>query len=377
MSHSEAFAEGCSLFVDECYEDAIEKFTEALKEKEDADCYIKRSACHFKLKALTDALADANSALKLDPSSSKAYFRKGIACFSLDEYETAKIAFEKGLALAQEKEKSSFKMWIRKCDAEISEQEPLEDMGGEDAKIEEMEVEEAQPAQEEKKEDLDTMNLEEEATNNGETTEVDKNPLGPPIRKEEEKVRHSFYQTADTITISFYVRDRQKKDVDIEIREDALEVNIELGDGACYVYDVALHAKVDPKECHQSINKANVEVRLKKEKPGQWPSIEKAGIYAPADPNDVKHVYPSSSRVKKDWDKIAASVADEKLEGEQALNKVFKDIYSGGSEEQRRAMIKSFTESGGTVLSTNWDEVGSKKVEGSAPKGMEMKSYND
>lgn len=32
-------------------------------------------------------------------------------------------------------------------------------------------------------------------------------------------------------------------------------------------------------------------------------------------------------------------------------------------------------ESNGTVLSTNWKEVGSKKVEGSPPDGMEMKKW--
>lgn len=32
-------------------------------------------------------------------------------------------------------------------------------------------------------------------------------------------------------------------------------------------------------------------------------------------------------------------------------------------------------ESNGTVLSTNWKEVGSKKVEGSPPEGMEVKKW--
>jgi len=44
---------------------------------------------------------------------------------------------------------------------------------------------------------------------------------------------------------------------------------------------------------------------------------------------------------------------------------------------KRRAIEKSFYESGGTVLSTNWSEVGKGKVEGSPPKGLEMKNYKD
>ena len=48
-----------------------------------------------------------------------------------------------------------------------------------------------------------------------------------------------------------------------------------------------------------------------------------------------------------------------------------------GSEEQRRAMIKSFTESGGTVLSTNWDDVGKGQVKGQPPPGQEMRKWGD
>ena len=43
----------------------------------------------------------------------------------------------------------------------------------------------------------------------------------------------------------------------------------------------------------------------------------------------------------------------------------------------RRAMNKSFQESGGTVLSTNWSEVGTKKVEGTPPKGLVMHKWSD
>ena len=47
---------------------------------------------------------------------------------------------------------------------------------------------------------------------------------------------------------------------------------------------------------------------------------------------------------KKDWDKIVSEVTkDEKnLDGEDGLTKLFKDIYGNASDEQRRAMMKSY-----------------------------------
>ena len=84
---------------------------------------------------------------------------------------------------------------------------------------------------------------------------------------------------------------------------------------------------------------------------------------------------------KKDWNAIEKDLkkqeAKEKPEGDEALNKLFQDIYGRSDDATRRAMVKSFQTSGGTVLSTNWNEVKETdyEKERQAPKGMEWKNW--
>lgn len=46
------------------------------------------------------------------------------------------------------------------------------------------------------------------------------------------------------------------------------------------------------------------------------------------------------------------------------------------ADEVKKAMNKSFQESGGTVLSTNWEDIAKKKTETKPPEGMEFKKWD-
>ena len=84
---------------------------------------------------------------------------------------------------------------------------------------------------------------------------------------------------------------------------------------------------------------------------------------------------------KKDWDsiekEIAAEEEQEKPQGDDAMNKLFQQLYANADPDTRRAMIKSYQTSGGTVLSTNWNEVEKTdyEKERTAPDGVEWKNW--
>jgi len=158
-----------------------------------------------------------------------------------------------------------------------------------------------------------------------------------------------------------------------------------------------LWGKVDPTPAAVSVdvNAYKIEITAKKIVPGEWPAYEANTATVPtaplapepvvrpntATPSVDPRTYPSSKK-KVDWETLEQQAKkdeeDEKPEGEAALHKLFQKIYSGASEETRRAMIKSYQTSGGTVLSTNWKEVGQKDYtkDRQAPKGQEFVNWS-
>lgn len=88
----------------------------------------------------------------------------------------------------------------------------------------------------------------------------------------------------------------------------------------------------------------------------------------------------SKKTVAKNWDQIVRDFEKEEEEenkkSDGSVDDLFRQIYEKGGEDVRKAMNKSFTESGGTVLSTNWSEVCKSKTEVKLPDGCEYKKYD-
>ncbi|CAI5532009.1 unnamed protein product [Closterium sp. Naga37s-1] len=360
---AELAAKGDAQFVDEDYDAAVDLYTQAISANGATETLLcKRAAAHIKLENYTDAVADANAAIKLNPSYALAYLRKGVACHHLEEYETALAAFKAGAKL--EPSNAKFRNGIRKAEAELQSQE--EDM------TVDAPTSSAAPSTSEAPASAPTASAAPAPSASVSTPA----PAPAPAPAPPPKYRHEFYQSATTVVVTVFAKGIALEQLKVQIGEQVLSVVIEsTNDEPPYFLQLRLFGKVDPAQSKHVLMSTKIEVRLAKAEAIHWTALEatrRPAVVQPVNVSDetaekLKHMYPSSRKQHVNWDQLEAEVKaeekDEKLEGDAALNKLFQDIYAGADEETRRAMNKSFVESEGTVLSTNWKEVGSGKVD--------------
>lgn len=382
-------AKANAAFVDEDYDLALALYKQAIDASpDDPSLYSQRAQTHIKLENYLEAAEDAGKAIELDPKTGRHHHRKGVALFNLEEYESAKSAFETGQAL--DAKNSTFKTWIRKCAAEM------------DDEVEEIQTGSHEPAKPTSTNGFSSSAVPPPASQAASTSSApsvlhgspsgDEPSMPPPVDPNQPKYRHQWFQTQSVVEVAVLAKNMTKERVDIHIDQQHLRVVIRDAEGQQeYELDVELYGQVDSAASKHELLKSKTEIRLKKSDAIKWPNLEKssqkADAYAKA-PTAIptppvpqpKPAYPSSFDKKSvDWDKLESEITkdekDEKLEGDAALQKLFKDIYGGADEDTRRAMNKSFQESNGTVLSTNWKDIGKKPTECTPPTGMEAKKY--
>ncbi|XP_068718215.1 protein SGT1 homolog isoform X1 [Montipora capricornis] len=400
---SEFVREGNDAFVDDDYDLAVKKYSEAIElDASNAEFYLKRAAAYMKLGHFQDAVADASSAVRLHPTNTKAHSRKGLAFFNLGDYKSAKQSFFDALQL--DKENKELQTWVGKCDAQLdeaSEAKPGADAAekvvgmasGDESQLpetgESTSTDKQAPGSEVVSSVADSSStadfsvpvssvLEAQAHN-----EQPQAPAAPP------KPRFDWYQTETHVVVTLMIKKAKEENVNVEYGEKTLSASVKLPSGSEFTLELDLAHMIVPAQCKTRIMSTKIELKMKKAEGIRWSSLEAEDEIKPAPfPTNDKasdsssvHKYPSSKHIGKDWDKVAAQISkdekDEKSEGEAALNQLFQQIYGDGSDEVRKAMNKSFVESGGTVLSTNWDEVKQGHVDCKPPDGMEWKKWDD
>ncbi|NXU88720.1 SGT1 protein, partial [Xiphorhynchus elegans] len=194
-------------------------------------------------------------------------------------------------------------------------------------------------------------------------------------------LRYDWYQTESQVIVTIMVKNAQKDDVSVQFSEKEMSASVRLPSGENFNLKLDLLHSIVPEQSTFKVLSTKVEIKMKKPEAVRWEKLEGQGDspklkqFTP----DTQHLYPSSSHYTRNWDKLVVEIKEEekneKLEGDAALNKLFQQIYSDGTDEVKRAMNKSFMESGGTVLSTNWSDVGKRKVEVNPPDDVEWKKF--
>ncbi|KAH6638902.1 hypothetical protein C7974DRAFT_387501 [Boeremia exigua] len=365
------------------YDEAVQHFSNAIVSNPVAvKYYINRSTAYQRIKKYTEALADAEIAVVLAHKRGTrelikdAQFRRAQQLFFLERYADAQHVLEIVKKL-DDKEKT-LPIWSSKVAKKL--QDIPED--DERRKITVQDVP-----------DVDAPSAPQESAIK--KTEAPAAAPKPAVPTPANKIKDDWYQSNDTVTINILAKGAPKDKVAVDFDKDSMSVSFPvMGSGAEYNFSLdPLYAPIKPAESNFRVTPNKIEITLKKATPGtKWKTLEgdrqveaseeststiPHHILSSKPAQDSAPAYPTSSKTGvKNWDKVAAEDLDDKdeIEGDETSH-FFKKLYGGATAEQQRAMMKSYQESGGTVLSTDWSNVGSRTVVPEPPEGMEAKKH--
>ena len=397
------------------YNEAITDYTAALKiSPTSPDYLIQRSTAHQRAKNYAEALADANNAVLLAQKRAKreqiveAQFRRGCALFSNERYADAEFVF--GIVQRTDEKHKMAPSYVQRTKMSI---EKLP----EDDERRKCTVQETPEVTDEGSDgDKNTSLGSSSADGKVSSPPQASTQAVPPQQTPPEKIRHEWYQNSENVYFTLLAKGVPKDKAQVDIQERSLNISFPLSTGSSYDFSLEpLFGAVKPEKCIPRIMPTKVEIILAKATQGQkWGALEsnepvesatgnaedgkseeaKRAFFTKSKP--AGPAYPTSSKSgPKDWDKITKDLGkadradkddkdssgmrdddDDDDRGGDEANFFFKKLFKNSSPEVQRAMMKSYTESNGTALSTDWSEVSKGKVETVPPEGMEAKNWD-
>ncbi|KAM9932724.1 hypothetical protein OXX80_007651 [Metschnikowia pulcherrima] len=337
---------------------AISKYTDALKESPEAfSALIKRAQVYTKLSDYESAQADISKAFtvaeKRGKMSDKAtcYFRLGLVNYAQKEYNVSLVNLRKAKEFRCAE--PALDIWIAKAERDLRKVGQTESM--DDVNISEKPVNGQNlpvGSQENASSSIDTINKQ------------------APLKA---KIRDEWYQSKDSATITIFARNIPRDSVKVDFGRRSLSVSFPTSEASEYNYELeSLYGEIIPEESTFFVGAVKIEITLRKKLEGKWAALEGDGPITAPQANSATSgglSYPSSSKKKIDWSNF--DLKEEEDENGDFFAKLYKDV----DEDTKRAMMKSYVESNGTVLTTNWAEAKEKTFETSPPEGMQAKKW--
>lgn len=178
-------------------------------------------------------------------------------------------------------------------------------------------------------------------------------------------IKKDWYQSETHVYVNILGKHSSKEDCSITMDSDKVIIRAIFATGQPYTLHLQLFKNIVPDRSTYKLMSSKLEISLAKTESGRWDVLEKAIVQPPA--NIIGQT--------RNWDQVVNDMT--KDDEDNDVQSLFKKIYSEGNDEVRKAMNKSFLESGGTVLSTNWRDVGHDRVEVKPPEGMEWKKWDE
>lgn len=420
LSAESSLSLGDSYQVDENLTEAVDCYAAALSVARENEVPLRiralshRSSAFYQLGRFQEAFEDATSALELMTKSTSGlrpgegemcHRRAGLSAFKLGKIVEAKEALQQAAQLAALNNRSDvkYKELIQECDSKLSstsdttKSTPKSSTAASEDMKTKAKTENTKPVPPKanvEKDDSDEKKKSKETKEKPEKEQVFKTfgTLQPELSvvkagAKPAMPKYQYYQNDKFMTIAVLEPGITESDVHVNFGTKQLTVIMRKQGIDFTVIANALYTEIDVEKSKVVFKDEKVLVKLKKESEKyEWhelfgkneqfkPTILKP---KPAEPAGQKNRPYASA---KDWDKVEKVLTEEekneKPEGDSAMNKFFQSIYANASDETRRAMVKSYQTSGGTVLSCNWDEVKEKDYEKErvAPKGMEWKNW--
>ncbi|KAG7691865.1 hypothetical protein KL930_002776 [Ogataea haglerorum] len=199
-------------------------------------------------------------------------------------------------------------------------------------------------------------------------------PLPQQTSKEKPKV--DWYDSKGMVNVSIYVKNIPPTTLKVDFQETSVSVDFKTSENTNFSYSLdPLYGSILPSKSSFKVFGTKLELYLAKETEESWKALEKVETdTAPEqETRPTTFDYPSSSAKKVNWSEFKVDDAEE--DSNQDPDAFFRKLYQGADDDTRRAMMKSYLESNGTTLSTDWKEVSQKKVDIAPPDGVDLRDW--